>query len=67
MASVLSQLWLGSGVGSSTYRQLEKVLYYKESGLTPSQAHQTFHPSNYGVTDTDLNVILVFIVYFKKY
>ncbi|CAL8105285.1 unnamed protein product [Orchesella dallaii] len=58
IASVLSQLWLGSGVGSSTYRQLEKVLFYRDSGLTPSQAHQTFHPSNYGITDNDLNAVV---------
>lgn len=61
VASVLSQLWLGSGVGSTTYRQLEKVLFYRESGLTPNQAHQTFHPSNYGLTDDDLTVILKII------
>ncbi|OXA45547.1 leukocyte elastase inhibitor [Folsomia candida] len=43
VASVLSQLWLGSAPESGTFTQLENVLHYKDGGLGPEKVHAVFH------------------------
>lgn len=56
VASVLSQLWLGSGPGSPTYLELERSLHYKEGGLSPDKVHPIFQSSLDTLNDPDFQV-----------
>jgi hypothetical protein len=56
VASVLSQLWLGSGKGSATFRQLQQGLHYKDGGLSPEKVHDVFMSSLDTLDDVDFKV-----------
>jgi serpin B len=58
VASVLSQLWLGSGPDSDTFKELEQVLHYKDGGLTPQKVHQVFHSSLDTLDDPDFQSVV---------
>ncbi len=57
VASVLSQLWLGSAPGSPSFLELERVLHYKDGGLGPQKVHEVFHSSLDTLDDPDFKVI----------
>lgn len=59
IASVLSQLWLGSGPNSLTSDQLENILHYNEGGLSPEQIHEAFRSSLATLDDPDYKVRLL--------
>lgn len=56
VASVLSQLWLGSAPESGTFTQLENVLHYKDGGLGPEKVHAVFHSGLDTGDDPDFQV-----------
>jgi hypothetical protein len=56
VASVLSQMWLGAGKDSRTFKDIEAALHYKGGGLSPEKVHSVFQSSLETLNDSDFQV-----------